>query len=58
MNKNYYGTEFYGTEKWEEQKKGILAEMREKYRNVNVEDVDILETMAIGSLIMKKKSKP
>lgn len=21
MNKNYYGTEFYGTEKWEEQKK-------------------------------------
>ena len=45
MNKNYYGTEFYGTEKWEEQKKGILAEMREKYRNVNVEDVDILETM-------------
>ena len=37
MNKNYYGTEFYGTEKWEEQKKGILAEMREKYRNVNVE---------------------
>lgn len=40
----YYGAEAFGAE-WEEMKKNILAEMREKYKNCNVQDVDVLEQM-------------
>lgn len=40
--REYYGAEAFGAE-WEEMKKNILAEMREKYKNCNVQDVDYLE---------------
>lgn len=40
----YYGAEAFGAE-WEEMKKNILAEMREKYKNCIVQDVDYLEHM-------------
>lgn len=33
----YYGAEIYGTEKWEEMKK--------KYNNLKIEDVDVVEKM-------------
>lgn len=40
----YYGAEAFGAE-WEEMKKNILAEMREKYKNCIVQDVDYLDHM-------------
>mgnify|MGYP000024259620 FL=1 len=44
LTKEYYGAKAFGAE-WEEMKKNILAEMREKYKNCIVQDVDYLDHM-------------
>ena len=41
----YYGAEIYGTEKWEEIRKNKLEEMKKKYNNLKIDDVDVVEKM-------------
>ena len=44
LTREYYGAKAFGAE-WEEMKKNILAEMRKKYKNCIVQDVDYLDHM-------------